>query len=413
MGYRMKVNSISRLRFGLPEIIYVYLALLPIIWMTEKSIQMVVQLLVCSVFVLIKKAKLKKCIISLMIYIFAHLVSIILNFQNESDPNRIMAAFSTVMSWAIGALIFSYIGDIKIRKETIQRLCSYLLYVIIIISSLALIFSKLGISPFHIAGRSLYMIEWFNGRNRMRSTCFMDYANLVPYACLLLFPFAYDRIDKDRTTLRIGFLLLMIIPLYVSNSRIGMLLFGGLLVIEAYKALRKRKNSRLILIMVIVLLVVIVAINYQKILDLVTSGIDSIFYGRGASNATRFKQYGITLERYKESTIVFGVGIKSMSPAVPDIPLGSHSTYLGALYKSGLIGFFAMIYFFAYLIRRFFVLCKMRCLDKSYLISLLGFLIMMILEDIDGENWAIFLFFLCMAFAINMGKQEESECREG
>ena len=399
----MKINSYARLRIGLADVIYVYLAMLPIVWMTDKIVQFAIQLLVCLVYVLTVKVKIKKSLIPIIIYIVAHCVSILLNFQSENDYSRIIAALNTVMCWVLGAMIFSYIGEIKIKKTTIQKLCSYLLYVIIIISVIALIASKIGIKPFQLSGQYLYVTEWFNGQNRMRSNCFMEYANLVPYACFLLFPFAYDNIKKNKTINRIIFLLLIIIPLYVSNSRLGILLIGILLIVEAFKTLRRRKNSRLILFIIVILFALFAFFNYQRIIELIRYVFDNLINGRSGSNTTRLKLYDLTFERYKNSSLVFGVGIKTISSELPDIPLGSHSTYLGALYKSGIVGLIALICFFTYLAKRIYYLCKKELIDKLYLFSLLGFLTMMVLEDIDGANWAIFLFFICMAFTMNIG----------
>ena len=58
---------------------------------------------------------------------------------------------------------------------------------------------------------------------------------------------------------------------------------------------------------------------------------------REGSNATRGNIYSASIEKAFAESPLIGMGIKDLSP-YDLIPYGSHSTYVGFFYKTGIIG---------------------------------------------------------------------------
>ncbi len=111
------------------------------------------------------------------------------------------------------------------------------------------------------------------------------------------------------------------------------------------------------------------------------------------STESRLLDYGEALRFFKESPL-FGIGIKPRF--LQGVPLGSHSTYIGVLLKTGLLGFFTFLAYAFSQIRAFFKERNLPFLALS-LLCMLGW---MGFEDIDAPSLTAFLFFVISGLLI-------------
>jgi O-antigen ligase len=112
----------------------------------------------------------------------------------------------------------------------------------------------------------------------------------------------------------------------------------------------KSKRNLLLTIIIVVLLIILCTL-------VLVFYFDTIIYSRFGSLVTRMEIYKYTIESLKDRPF-FGWGVtRHIDDVFPGIetlekisPLGTHSTYLGILYKQGIIGLLVFFWFLGYLV---------------------------------------------------------------
>ena len=87
-------------------------------------------------------------------------------------------------------------------------------------------------------------------------------------------------------------------------------------------------------------------------------------------------------------------------------PYGSHSSYLGYFYKTGIVG--GILYLLSFLLKSMGLIgWKINTSWKDvFRFSFFCVLVWMILEDLDGVNWSICLFYAYMGILWKTMKDE-------
>ena len=95
---------------------------------------------------------------------------------------------------------------------------------------------------------------------------------------------------------------------------------------------------------------------------------------------------------------IFGIGVKRVfRPEEAYVAyLGSHSTYVGFFYKTGMIGFLIGLLIFYHFNRPILRYYRSSIFVKQIIGFILAFIILFGIEDIDGTNWSIIAYFLSM-----------------
>ena len=117
---------------------------------------------------------------------------------------------------------------------------------------------------------------------------------------------------------------------------------------------------------------------------------------RESSTATRTNIYMDSLSVMWNNSPLLGCGIKVMRG---NYPLGSHSTWIGFLYKTGIIG----TVFAVAGIGKIYCLMVKRS-DRLFALYYGLLLFMLCVEDLDGADWILILFFILSAVAISRGR---------
>lgn len=343
------------------------------------------------------KIKINKFIFFQFVYLSIFFVSIIYNsIINTHETNRIFAACNTFLInffALIGYCIFenfNLVNSSKLAKYSLNNLLILILFNIIYLS-------PLEIKNFVIFNHCLYAADSVNGAYTTRFYGFLDYSNMVVFTVLFFYPFALAKI-KNCSLYKILLTFSLLFVIYTTNSRSGLVLFlivtFSFLIFgikeKVYKyILRKRQLFFLIgFLMVLVLLLFGNSYLHAYIYKLLNMRVDS--------NSMRSYIYKSSISRMMHENPLFGIGIKDMLGSY-GYPYGSHSTYIGVFYKTGICG--GIVYMISILILLFNMKNFKSITNIHFFVkfSIICTFILMTMEDIDGTNWAIILMFILIS----------------
>lgn len=126
---------------------------------------------------------------------------------------------------------------------------------------------------------------------------------------------------------------------------------------------------------------------------------DSLLQARNQSTGTRKELYEETIKYAMQNSPVLGVGVKPQEPGTA-FALGSHSTYLSALIRSGILGMLALVLWQLYLIvisiRLLFTVQEpfYRKQIAAYAFVIFSMTVFMVTEEVDIPQVLMFLYFI-------------------
>lgn len=376
------------------KVVYMYLKSLFIIMFLPKTIQMLMIgflffVLVCNY----KKIYIDKRMLPFLLFSLIHLISIIFNMFSIKETSRIVAALNTCSLWILGTLIFSYIEKINLDKRKVNKIMFYNVVLLIFFALVYFILTRLNFGFNYPIIRKLATLNWAYGVKGYRFVSFMEYPNLVVIFYFISLPFALDYIKEKNRLFKFIFLTLSILPVFFSDSRLGIVLCIINYLYVLPKLLEKEKFKKFILITIFFLLGIIILLfkwndMYHYLYNLI--------YSRQDSTSMRTLIYETSINKVIDNSILIGCGIKTM---MSGYPLGSHSTIIGTFYKTGVLGTIFMIWGFCSLLSS--IIKRERHGSKIYLLSFLCLLGMLAMEDLDGANWSCILFFMLISIFIS------------
>lgn len=390
----------------------IYYALFQYFWLLvllPKVVQLVA-LAAIAMYMLIRNGKEKPLdafTVLQMIFLLIYGCAIGINaLRGGHEMSRIFAAVNT---WSITAVALIFYHLYRNVSIDLKRIGKYSLINLLILVGLWLVYRVVGMrmNP-SILGRTLHGDDWVGGVYTIRFLGFMDYANLLVFAVLLLYPMALYFL-KGKPILS-GVLTVVLFPVVsATNSRSGILLY--LIVLAAYGLfwLQKaffyfyRRNK----IVLFVILIAGILGGGVLLWDKIAGVIQSFLSMREGSNGMRTLIYSTSIQTMLENSPIIGIGIKDMLEY--GFPLGSHSTYIGVFYKAGILGGLIYIVSLGVLIWRYFMgrdKNRFAMLVKVCLVAVFG---LMALEDVDGANWCICLTYAIFAIPENVEKTETEQ----
>lgn len=321
-------------------------------------------------------------------YCFLYLVSIACN-AFSSQLNRIYASINTALLWFISLFLFICYRSLNLNKFILSRIALWDMIVMISLSIVYFIFPQFN---FYILDRSFIGGDWINGERTVRFFCFFEYANLVSVFCLILFPLSLQYIAKKKTRL-FGYVycLLSILPILASASRSAFFL-GIVMILTGILYVRKNVSRKILsnksILGIIAILLCSCVVLFSK--D-IFSKIYSIFISRSGSNNERFSLYQYSILEMLNNSPLIGCGIKRIAPQFGEsVPLGSHSTYVGVLYKTGILGCAIFLIALYSIIKR---ILSNNGFDPYLFVFIFVLIVYFVFEDIDGADWVLALLF--------------------
>lgn len=346
-------------------------------------------------------------------YVIIHMLSIFFNTVTGShDFDRVLAAANTALIWIPAVVIYLFYRSHTIDMEKISKYC--LINCIIMIGlAVAVIALGGGENKMRIPflGRILWGGDLAGTEKKLtfRMYGYLEYATLTVPFMLLQFPLALMSFRKlssptGRKTAALLFGVLMCLPIFLAKARMGYVLAGAALAAGVWIFLRGRleKRARFILIAIVLGSLLILFPVWKPLAVSVFRGLMNMRVG---SNSTRIVIYTETLEAWLSHPLI-GCGVKDRCSW--GYPLGSHCSYLGFLYKSGILGAICAMGAFALKIRQLLQmlkdhLCRTSAEHKLYIVVILLFFFFFILEDMDGADWLLCVWFGVIGIVSNQG----------
>ncbi|WP_396335365.1 PssD/Cps14F family polysaccharide biosynthesis glycosyltransferase [Clostridium sp.] len=382
------------------------------------------------------KVKYNKLHYILLFFILSYSLSIILNFNME-DIKRIIASVYNLSYWIMGLLIMIsfYNIDIKIKdinfiSNSIKLVLLFQILLLIVgvclwifgiknlqISSLigAFLNSNIDLLQDSISTK-FYISQWDSGKEVLR---FIG-VSIYPTACALIVGvmMVYSCINIKSNKFRVFIICASYILVLATRSRTVIVALPLSIIIilaifyfnDIKQLIIKNKKIALAIFMLFVIGLFTIVFRYGII--------DKFIFGREGSNNARMQIYKETINIFLQNKFI-GSGYKIYLPNL-DVPIGSHSTYLSVLMKTGLIGFTMFVLFIVMLGKVWIDEIKVFKNEKNTELKLLHictgitmllYSIWFITEDIDAPQIACLLFFI-NASIINGLDKLRLECKK-
>lgn len=381
------------MKLDLSKAKYTFFKYFWVILLSPKPLQFVLILSILTLL-LIEKKKIKFDLISstLIIYSTIHLVSIFYRMLVTQSYDRSGAALNTALLALLTGLYYIILKEEELDYNLIEK---FMYKNMLFILFLCLLFVIQYYSPLTIfnsfMGRSLYRDDWLNGVRTLRFRGFLEFDTLVPIFILIVGPWAFNYVYKMKPKIySFLFLTSFFIPVYFSNSRMGIVVISFIIFVTMFVIIESKKIRYSLIIITMLGFVFFVIVNY----DMLIHFLEELFYSRSGSNSTRFRIYSTSIDLTLNESPIIGMGIKYF---LGDYPLGSHSSYIGFFYKTGLLGtFIVSVFIITSLLRCIRLILSGLTSEKVHGIFMFGIFLCMITLDIDGANW------LMIAFGINL-----------
>lgn len=369
-----------------------------------KVLQMPV--LIIELIILIRnngmKLKMRPVIFPIFIFSIIQFFSVIFNFFQGYGTDRIFAGLNTAITWFVGLTFMIIYSNIEIDVHKISKYLTINLTILNVFALISTILMEFNI-PLEIMGRRLYRLDWFLGTSTTRLMAFMEYPNLAMLFGLLLFPWmVYYLKDKNKILLIVS-VLLSAYSIYLTKSRMGILIVLAVLFYLIGIEFIKNFYLRYIFFSTIIIIMLLMLSRMSDVTDTIVD----IINGREGSTTAREGLYSSSINIAINTHPLIGMGIKVMNPLY-GVPYGSHSTYIGMIYKAGIIG--ATIGFFGFLT----IVVKLLSVSLKHKYAYFGFVYLaffltLVGEDLDGNNWLLSLAFSLIAIIIFHMKEFNDE----
>lgn len=331
------------------------------------------------------------------IYFFSVLYRLFVSGSFQS----VGATVNTLLMWLIGMIIYSYYIQQELDLKMIYKYCFINLNILIFLAVLFLLRNQLHfVQNISMFGNKLFSEpSWTNKGLKYRLFAFMEYpTNVATFYCINIGgAINYIFLKYTSALKRISYALLAILPVYLSDTRSGIIASIFVFGMVIFFSIDKRKYRKMFILLTILILIPLVVFAHHDIQSIFTSMIQS----REGSSGTRLRLYSTTLEKVLSESPIIGMGIKYPNPAVFNLPYGSHSTYIGIFYRTGFLGLATLLINFIYLIR---ISLQTMIYDEQrrFLgVAMLGYFIAIIFLDIDATMWVLAVFIANCAFLSN------------
>ena len=204
---------------------------------------------------------------------------------------------------------------------------------------------------------------------------------------MAMFVLCVPYINRKKFIAKLSVILITFVSVVLLHSRSGFILYG--ISIFWFLISKVQKRDRHIVYSLLAIIFVFILLLYSK--QLWGIFLDKIIYGNISSNSFRITLISASYKEAITNSPIWGMGIKKYYR--DGYPLGSHSTYVGFFYKTGIIGVVLGIYIFFKANWNILKNAGNSIEFKSVLMFLVSFIVLFAIEDVDGANWSIVVYF--------------------
>lgn len=375
---------------------YLFFALLYPIALMPTVPQTVILIVLAFILLPKRKPKLDRFFSCMLVWCVLYLASILINLhRTEHSRANIIVAFFTLGLNVAALLFYIHFRNVNVNLTRIGR-CAF--WNILILILLATIYLLIPVSrDWTLLGRNMAEIDILRENIYGYRFCgFLGSTYIVVFFIFFNFPLSVYYIQKRlKKHWQILYALAIFAPVYAAGSRIGFLLYGVLFVlflfVEFWERIcvfyASRKSASVAIFAAVIVLLAIFGGYLAKRLIL----------SRPGSNIGRMLLYQESIRDVLMRSPAFGLGINDVLSPDGKYYLGTRSTYIDVLYRTGIFGL--VVYLLA-LGFRLYDLFKDKVLNKQrtiYIIAIIETLLLMIVEDVDTNPWTICFFYIMVA----------------
>jgi hypothetical protein len=321
------------------------------------------------------------------------------------DFSRLYAAINTNGMWLFALFSYSIVRDKKYSETEMAFVRKWFLIDLCILVCIYFFYQFTGWSEITILGQSVKLrrMDYLQTGTTERFSALTESVLGASCLFLLMVPTCLTILNKWKFFIvKAGVLSLFFLSVVETHSRAGIVACTPVFIIGLYYLWSKSAHyvniskSLLHVLFIIVSfgLIVFVIINFNEFLNIALSFANS----RSGSNSARFDIYKTSIQKVLDESPVIGIGIKYM---LGSFPLGSHSTYIGLFYKSGILGIILWVFGFASLIIGLYRKFTQYIWGVTFFIINMAYFAFLMFSDIDGVNWVIMSFFIYWGLIMN------------
>lgn len=375
---------------------YLFFALLYPIALLPTVPQTVILIVLAFILLPKRKPKLDRFFSCMLVWCVLYLASILINLhRTEHSRANIIVAFFTLGLNVAALLFYIHFRNVNVNLTRIGR-CAF--WNVLILILLAMIYLLIPVSrDWTLLGRNMAEIDILRENVYGYRFCgFLGSTYIVVFFIFFNFPLSVYYIQKRlKKHWQILYALAIFAPVYAAGSRIGFLLYGVLFVlflfVEFWERIcvfyASRKSASVAIFAAVIVLLAIFGGYLAKRLIL----------SRPGSNIGRMLLYQKSIRDVLMRSPAFGLGINDVLSPDGKYYLGTRSTYIDVLYRTGILGFAVYLLAIGF---RLYDLFKDKVLNKQrtiYIIAIIETLLLMIVEDVDTNPWTICFFYIMVA----------------
>lgn len=394
--YIIRMNKIKKVAiFGMSKKVNLTYSLFKYMW-----VLVIVPKIVCSGLIFIyalmllfkqKYIQLDKYIKFILLFLSIYILSILVRIFIYSSLYSVPATINTLFMWFSGIIIYSFLRNSELDYQKIFRYCFINLNILLALSFLFLLRDHFHfLKDISIFGNRLFAEpSWTNEGFKYRLFAFMEYpTNIATFYFInagAALSYVFGKVKN--VLMRLLYSVLISMPLYLSDTRSGIIANILVIVLVFIFAIKSNKKRLIILSWLFIISIPVLFLVHSEI----WSRLVYIITSRQGSSSTRINLYLSTLHKVLNESPIIGMGIKYPNPDVYNLPFGSHSTYIGIFYRTGLLGTF--LFLCAYFVQMNKCISLIKYEYRFLGISMLSYFIAIIFLDIDASAWVLALFF--------------------
>lgn len=362
---------------------------------------------------------------SLIAFIAVYALSLFLATIRGEDIGRVIAGLYNLSIWIMGFFVVLLRNDIN--ADAVRRAANFILCLTLILTIVSVLFlshretlvfpSLLALAintdflPANLSNNTtltIFIKDWsafgFGLRPSILSPYPTAFADLIFILACLAWP-------HERSKLRLPFFAIFL-PLSVltasalAASRAVAATFFVYFFVLLYSTFSRSIGNTFIRIAFYLISFSVFLVAGFLFVGSIASLWEAVNAAREGSSALRFLVYQHSITEMLNSHPLIGFGIKARDEYA--IPIGSHSTFVGVLYKTGVIGFIAVSMFvYVVLLRTLVVLRHFRSngFDRSIATGATTFFVAMSFGDIDAQPLVGFLYFVMLAIVLRRSEE--------
>lgn len=357
-------------------------------------------------------------------YIVVYFFSIGFAIYDQAPTSRIVSSVFNLSYWVMYLFIISFISNCWNLESTTDRFVRHIWMVPFFVGSASLLcfllyrntFSNIVlntpvtwlIGSFNLPNLieyssrvSLIIKDWVFNSQSIRTSVMGIYPTASAAIILLTVPIVFfQALEKKKLLLYSISTVLGVTAIFMTASRISAVaFFAG--ITGAY-IINKRHTLLILFFFSLLILILLPAL------------MEFIHYAlqyRSGSSIHRIDMYSYGIEITNRTNIFFGLGYKPRLENRFFIPIGSHSTFIGAYVKTGLLGFLSVVTWQIVLLKTWIVnVKKIKKENKSVFMgigaSIIAMAIWMLTEDIDAPQLVMYTYAVLTGLMIVIVKDQ-------